>query len=520
MYFWIVITGGIFAFVAAMGIGANDVANAYATSIGSKSLTIRQAVILASIFEAGGAILMGSHVTKTIRKGIADYKCFEDDPGSLMYGSMWVCFSVAMWLFIASKYEMPVSTTHSCVGGIIGMTIALKGSDCVIWYQEKDTFPFIGGVAGIVASWVVSPIFSAILSSSLFGILRTCFLRSQDSFSRSSYVFPIMVGATVTLNTFYIVYKGAKGLGLDNTPIEIACAWSFGFGGVSALAVIPLVSYIKKRVSERIDQQKYNNNGSNDKSRRGENKTSETASTSDSHNNNTEDSCCFCCMSDCLEKKDCTGLVQYVNKSLKIDINEVIASDENVLAIHDSAEKFEPKTEELFKSLQVFTAICDSFSHGANDVANAIGPFAAIYIISRENEVNKKSELGTDAYWILALGGAGIALGLALYGYKIIQAIGLKLCKITPSRGVAIELASALVIITGSRLEIPLSTTHCQIGATMGVAALENPRTCSGMNRTIVFKTIIGWVITLVVVGSTAAVLTAQGAYGPETTGP
>ena len=511
MYFWIVITGGVFAFIAAMGIGANDVANAYATSIGSKSLTIRQAVVLASIFEAGGAILMGSHVTKTIRKGIADYKCFEDDPGSLMYGSMWVCFSVAMWLFIASKYEMPVSTTHSCVGGMVGMTLVLKGSDCVIWYQAKDTFPFIGGVAGIVISWVISPVFSAILSSSLFGILRTCFLRSDKSFYRSSYVFPIMVGATVTLNTFYIVYKGAKGLGLDDTPIGIACAWAFGIGGVSSLGVIPLTSYIKKRITDKIEQNK-DNDSELEITRRGVKNIHQV------HNDNSDDKTCY--KSDCLEKKDCTGLVKYVNDSLKIDINEVIASDENVLAIHDSAEKFEPKTEELFKSLQVFTAICDSFSHGANDVANAIGPFAAIYIISRENEVNKKSELGTDAYWILALGGAGISLGLAVYGYKIIQAIGLKLCKITPSRGVAIELASALVIITGSRLEIPLSTTHCQIGATMGVAALENPKTCSGMNNTIVFKTIVGWVITLIIVGSTAAVLTAQGAYGPETTGP
>tara|TARA_B100001094_G_scaffold333196_1_gene409401 strand:- start:2133 stop:3668 length:1536 start_codon:yes stop_codon:yes gene_type:complete len=511
MYFWIVITGGVFAFIAAMGIGANDVANAYATSIGSKSLTIRQAVVLASIFEAGGAILMGSHVTKTIRKGIADYKCFEDDPGSLMYGSMWVCFSVAMWLFIASKYEMPVSTTHSCVGGMVGMTLVLKGSDCVIWYQAKDTFPFIGGVAGIVVSWIISPVFSAILSSSLFGILRTCFLRSEYSFYRSSYVFPIMVGATVTLNTFYIVYKGAKGLGLDDTPIGVACAWAFGIGGVSGLGIIPLTSYIKKRITDKIEQNKANDIEL-EMTRRGVKNIDQV------HNDNSDDKTCY--KSDCLEKKDCTGLVKYVNDSLKIDINEVIASDENVLAIHDSAEKFEPKTEELFKSLQVFTAICDSFSHGANDVANAIGPFAAIYIISRENEVNKKSELGTDAYWILALGGAGISLGLAVYGYKIIQAIGLKLCKITPSRGVAIELASALVIITGSRLEIPLSTTHCQIGATMGVAALENPKTCSGMNNTIVFKTIVGWVITLIIVGSTAAVLTAQGAYGPETTGP
>ena len=510
MYPWIVITGGIFAFIAAMGIGANDVANAYATSIGSKSLTVRQAVILASIFEAGGAILMGSHVTKTIRKGIADYQCFEDDPGSLMYGSMWVCFSVGVWLFIASKYEMPVSTTHSCVGGMIGMTLALKGPKCVIWYAEKDTFPYIGGVGGIVASWIVSPVFSAILSSSLFGFLRCSFLRSENSFSISKIAFPLLVGTTITLNTFYIVYKGAKGLGLDDTPLDVACAWAFGLGGVSAVGIYPITSYIQNRIEERFNTSQT----SHEQNSRGK-------ISSKTHPTETEDlSNKYNCNSDCLEQKDCTGIVKHINKSLKIDLDEVIAGDESVLAIHDSAEKFEPKTEELFKSLQVFTAICDSFSHGANDVANAIGPFAAIYIISRENEVSKKSELGNDAYWILAMGGFGIALGLAVYGYKIIQAIGVKLCKISPSRGVAIELASALVIITGSRLEIPLSTTHCQIGATMGVAALENPRTCSGINCKIVGKTILGWIITIIVVGGSTALLTAQGAYAPETTGP
>ena len=511
MYDWIVITGGIFAFIAAMGIGANDVANAFATSIGSRSLTVRQAVMLASIFEAGGAILMGSHVTKTIRKGIADYKCFEDDPGSLMYGSMWVCFSVGMWLFIASKYEMPVSTTHSCVGGMIGMTIALKGVDCVIWYTEKDTFPYIGGVSGIVASWIVSPIFSAILSSSLFGFLRCSFLRSENSFSISKIAFPLLVGTTISLNTFYIVYKGAKGLGLDDTPLSVACAWAFGLGGGCAIAIYPVTNYIQNRIEEKFNtsQTSAEENGRHN------------PRSDDSAEPDAEDLSNKCnCNSDCLEQKDCTGIVKHINKSLKIDLDEVIAGDENVLAIHDSAEKFEPKTEELFKSLQVFTAICDSFSHGANDVANAIGPFAAIYIISRENEVSKKSELGNDAYWILAMGGFGIALGLAVYGYKIIQAIGVKLCKISPSRGVAIELASALVIITGSRLEIPLSTTHCQIGATMGVAALENTRTCSGINCKIVGKTIVGWIITIIVVGGSTALLTAQGAYAPETSGP
>ena len=166
--------------------------------------------------------------------------------------------------------------------------------------------------------------------------------------------------------------------------------------------------------------------------------------------------------------------------------------------------------------MQIFTAICDSFSHGANDVANAIGPFIAIYMISKEREVNSENDVGTDAYWFLALGGLGISIGMILYGYKILHAIGTKLCKITPSRGTSIELASAIVIITGSRLEIPLSTTHCQVGATCGVAALENPYTCGGINKVVIFKCVAGWVITLVVVGCSTAALTAQGAYTPE----
>ena len=161
MFIWIVYVGGAFAFIAAMGIGSNDAANAFATSVGSKALTLKQAAGLAVIFETAGAILMGSHVTDTIRKGIANYECFENNPEVLMYGCMWVMVSVSAWLFLASYWEMPVSTTHSCVGGMIGMTVALAGPNCVIWYKEVDTFPFIGGVGGIVLSWFISPIFSA-----------------------------------------------------------------------------------------------------------------------------------------------------------------------------------------------------------------------------------------------------------------------------------------------------------------------------------------------------------------------
>ncbi len=493
MYTWIIIAGGFFSFVAAMGIGANDVANAYATSVGSKALTMKQAVVLASIFETSGALLMGSHVTKTIRKGIADYECFEDDPGALMYGCMCVCISVGMWLFVASRYEMPVSTTHSCVGGMIGMAMVLKGPDCVTWYTPKETFPYIGGVSGIVLSWLVSPIFSAMISSFLFAVMRKVVLRSEHSFERTTYLFPILIGSAITLNMFFIIYKGAKGLGLDDTPFDVACAWSFGIGAVIAVCVFPFTGRIKRGVNTRMGATFDLDDVCDD----------DMIEWSSEEQTTTNKSCCV-------------KITNHLESNLNADLSSVVENNKRVLQIHNDAEVFDPKTEEFFKSLQVFTAICDSFSHGANDVANAIGPFAAIYMIGRDGAVHKSNELGTDAYWILGFGGVGIALGLVLYRYKIMKAIGLKICKITPSRGVAIELSSALVIIAGSRLEIPLSTTHCQIGATVGVAALEDPRTCNGINWYLVSKTIFGWVITLVVVGGSTALLTAQGTYAPE----
>ena len=455
MYLWILIVGGIFSFTAAMGIGANDAANAFATSIGSKALTIRQAVVLAVIFESLGAILMGSHVTDTIRKGIVNYECFQTHPHALMYGSMWVLLAVALWLFLASKWEMPVSTTHSCVGGMIGIGIALGGSSCVNWYEYKDTFPYVGGVSGIVMSWILSPVFSALLAMFLFGVTRSCVLRKPFESMRSNVAYCILVGVATTINSFFIFYKGAKGLGLDKTDLSVAMGISFGLGVCAALCTIPIVPWLKKKISTPT---------------------------------------------------------QPVDVELPRKIFKSEEEATRVEQIHANAEIFDARTESLFKYLQIFTAICDSFSHGANDVANAIGPFAVIWSIYKAGQLDKKTEMGPDAYWILALGGVGIALGLFVYGYKITHAIGEKLCKITPSRGTAIELGSAMVIIIGSRLKIPLSTTHCQVGATTGVGIMEG---YVGVNKWICGKTIIGWVITCIIVGVTSGLLVAQGVYSP-----
>ena len=256
MYLWIVIVGGCFAFFASAGIGANDAANAFATSVGSKALTLNQAVVLAAIFETSGAVLMGNHVTDTIRKGIADYKCFENDPDLLMYGSMWVILAVGIWLFLASYLEMPVSTTHSCVGGMIGMAMVLKGSDCVIWYASSETFPYVSGVGGIVLSWVISPVFSGLIAMFIYSIIRCAVLRKDFNSYRINWAYPILIGSTMTINTFFIIYKGARGIGLDKTPLDIAFAVAFGIGGVSALITIPCVPRLKRSVHHRFTKNK------------------------------------------------------------------------------------------------------------------------------------------------------------------------------------------------------------------------------------------------------------------------
>ena len=487
-YLWIVIAGGVSSFISAMGIGANDVGNAFASSIGSKALTVKKAVVIAGIFECAGAILMGSHVTKTIRKGIADYECFEDDPEIFIYGCFCVLVAVGAWLFLASYLEMPVSTTHSCVGGMIGMTMVTGGSDCVLWYKSTDNFPWVGGVLGIVISWFLSPIFSAIVSGTIFYSTRALVLRRENSFDKSYWSIPIFVSMTIMLNTFFIIYKGGKGIGLDDLSALNAVLIALMAGTFSGGIIIPFIPKMKQRINVIF-------------SYADEDIVPVTPLVLEQR--------------EIKETNIFRRSIQSIKDNINYDINKVKVDE--VKRIHDSSEKFDEKTEESFKYLQIFTAVCDSFSHGANDVANAIGPYAAIVsIYLNEGEMDSRVEMNQYGYLILAMGGVGISLGLLLYGYKIIRAIGVKLSCITPSRGFSIELGSSTIIIIGSRLGIPLSTTHCQVGATMGVAALEDFRKCSGINWKIAWKVFFGWIITLLVVGGTTGLLVAQGIYSPS----
>lgn len=197
-YLWLVIAGGVFAFAAAFGIGANDCANCFATSVGSRALTLRQALVCAAIFEFSGAVLLGANVASTIRGGLIEVELFEGNPELLMLGMACVCLSTSIWLITATMLGLPVSTTHSVIGGVIGFSVVAKGFGSVQW----------NGLLFIVASWFVSPLCSGLLAVTFFGTLRHFVLRSADSLARALHTYPLIVGFTIAVNCYYIAYYG------------------------------------------------------------------------------------------------------------------------------------------------------------------------------------------------------------------------------------------------------------------------------------------------------------------------
>ena len=240
-------------------------ANCFATSVGSKALTVKQAVVIASICEFFGALLMGSNVAKTIRKGIADVNCYKDNPGLLIYGMTCVIIAVAIWLVLASYLELPVSTTHSCVGGIIGMTLMTRSTRCVIWNKDPDNmafenFPWTGGVAQIVISWVLSPVASGVCAAALYAVVRYGIFAWENCYLRARVAFPLVVFFTVTVNVTYFIVKGAKGqaerfgtVGMVREAKEegnLAPAIGMGaiFGAVAAAVAAGMLPMLSKKV--------------------------------------------------------------------------------------------------------------------------------------------------------------------------------------------------------------------------------------------------------------------------------
>ena len=489
MYTWIFATGVIFAFYNAWGGGANDCANSFATAVGSKTLTLKQAVLVASVFEFTGAVLMGSHVTDSVRKNIVSLDIFEDDPGALMLGMLCADLASAIWLTVATYLRWPVSTTHSIIGAIIGFALAYGGDSAVNW--EKTGY--------IVLSWLVSPLLAGIFSLTFFTFIKKFVFDSLNPFERTEKIFPVLTFVTFFINTLFIIYKGSPALDIDEMPIEKCIGISIGIGVFTAsISQFIYLPYARKRTLASTD------------SGPGEIEMQEVDSSRSSSYINT--------FSDLEgetqnhhevdEEDNLDTRIEKVRQNLTTLITE--RSENKINELHKNAYHIDEKSDKLCSWLQIFTSCFSSFAHGSNDVANAVAPLATIYSIYTLDRVESTAVVPV---WILLIGGVGIVFGLATWGYKIIDKIGRELTKVSPSRGFIIELAAAITVIIASRTELPVSTTHCQVGSVVG-CGLSNGK------KNVQWKLLKGivwsWVITLPVTGFLSAALFSYGFYSPN----
>ncbi|MBT7951554.1 MAG: inorganic phosphate transporter [Gammaproteobacteria bacterium] len=385
-----------FGLFMAWGIGANDVANAMATSVGSKAIKLRTAVIIAAIFEFAGAYLAGGEVTSTIRKGMVDATLMSGTPELLVYGMLSALLAAGTWLLIASRYGLPVSTTHSIVGAIVGFAAVGIGVEAVKW----------GKVVSIAMSWVVSPVIAGTLAYLLFKSVQSLILNTSDPLKYAKRYVPVYIFLTGFVISLVTVFKGLKHIGLEMTQQECY---------LMAIAIGLVIAIIGKILIDRIKL--------------------DTGINKDSHYQN---------------------------------------------------------VERVFGVLMIFTACAMAFAHGSNDVANAVGPVAAVVgILNSGGVIGQKMALPP---WVLLLGGIGIVVGLMTYGHKVIATVGNRITELTPSRGFCCEMAAASTVVMASGTGIPISTTHTLVGAVLGVGFA---RGISALNLRVIGTILMSWIITL-----------------------
>jgi PiT family inorganic phosphate transporter len=396
----LIIIAALVGFFMAWGVGANDVANAMGTSVGSKALTIKQAIFIAMIFEFAGAYLAGGEVTSTIRKGIVDSAIFIDRPNDLVFGMLSALLAAGCWLMVASFMGWPVSTTHSIVGAIVGFAAVGVSVDAVNW----------GKVSTIVASWLVSPVMAGTISFLLFRSVQRLILLQDDPFTKAKRYIPIYMFFVGFLIAMVTILKGLKHVFKDNGT-SLSFLESAGIASIAGIIVAIIGSFLLTRIKRDVSLEEGN---------------------------------------------------RFAN------------------------------VERVFAVLMIFTACSMAFAHGSNDVANAVGPLAAVVSI-----VGSGGDIAANTVmppWILLLGGGGIVVGLATYGFKVMGTIGRKITELTPSRGFAAELGAAATVVIASGTGLPISTTHTLVGAVLGVGLA---RGIGALNLRMVGSIFLSWLVTL-----------------------
>jgi len=391
----ILIAAVLIGLYSAINIGANDVANAMATSVASGALTIKRAVVVAGVCDVLGAVLVGSHVANTIRKGLIDPLQFSDRQTLFLFGMLAAVLGSALWVNIATYFKLPVSTTHSIIGGVVGFGLVSVGIAGIKWKV----------VLFVVLSWIISPVFGGIIAFTIFSIIKKFILSSKDPIAQTRKIGPFFAGMVGFILSLAVTFKGLKHLHLDLPIIEaLLISLCVGAGGFL------LGSFLLRRYKERDTDPYY-------------------------------------------------------------------------------------QVEKMANPLQVLSASFQAFSHGANDVANAIGPVAAIVAVVQTQKVEMQVAI---PLWLLLIGGVGLAFGVYTWGHRVMETVGKKITSITPTRGFSAEFGTATTVLLCSRLGMPVSTTHVAVGNIIGVGLA---RGISAINLDVIKKIFSAWVISLPAAG-------------------
>ncbi|PVU86012.1 hypothetical protein BB561_006836 [Smittium simulii] len=498
-YTHIFVLGLIFAFADAYGIGANDVANSFATSVSSGSLTLGQACLIACFTEFSGAFFLGAKTADTIRSKIVSTSYFKNNPGLLMLGMMTAVLGSAVWVIFASSQGWPVSTTHSITGAVIGMGIAGYGTEAVNWGWK--------GLGQIIASWFISPIVSGIISAILFLLTKYLVLESEHSFERGLLSVPVFFFITIFVDLTYILVKGVPGSKVKDTPfIKVVWISALAALGVAILSYVFYSNWLRRKIRGKEDLKWYHIFVAPFLSKR---PTIPEPSQLESNNSDIKSIKGVAQEDEPVDNSIFGKIKGYATKGIKVDVRNL--ENPKLADIHARAKKYSTETEYLFEFVQVLSACSASFAHGSNDVANAVGPIATIYQIWQTGAIpGSKSVVPA---WLLAFCAIGIDIGLVTYGYHIMRSLGNNVTYTTPSRGFCAELGTSLTVVTASKIGLPVSTTHCITGAMVGVGL------CNGDWRAVNWKMFamcfFSWIITLPFAGLTSGLLFALIAYSP-----
>ncbi|KAI5965777.1 PHO89 [Candida pseudojiufengensis] len=570
----------IFAFLDAWNIGANDVANSFSTSVSSRSLKYWQAMILAAIMEFLGAVLVGSRVSDTIRNKIVDIDVFADSPSVLMLTMATALVGSSTWLTIATTIGMPVSTTHSIVGAVIGAAIAAKGGSNIHWGWD--------GVSQIIASWFIAPAIAGCFASIVFLISKFLVLEIKNpktSLRNAMLLVPCLVYAAFSILTMLIVWKGSPKLGLSKLSTGTIVAAIFGTGavatGVYFLFAFPY--YRRKLVHEdwtlkwyhiflgpiywfkstdnippmpqghnlTLDYYKgrrYDETGKvidDDNVNEINDSDSIDRKTDENDNSDIEKSQSINVQNNKLSKTESGSigdkidswpkkfsaywslakqsptnwpfvLLLVASHGVRQDIISNQANSKDMLAgdihkMHTASKYYDNKIEFMYSLLQVITACTMSFAHGANDIANATGPLATVYLVWTTNTTAKKAEV---PIWVLCYAASALVIGLWTYGYRIMANLGNKLILQSPARGFSIELGAAVTTVMATQLAIPVSTTQSAVGATVFVGLCN--KEWKTVNWRMVIWCYLGWIFTLPCAGLIAGLINAIILYAPS----